>query len=417
MASTRLGETLRSIQLLFSGQSVVGQPDAALLRRFVTSRDEEAFCALVARHGPMVCAVCRDVLRDSHEVEDAFQATFLILVRRAGSLWVDESLGGWLYRVAYHVSIRANREASRRRTREQVGADLAAFPAPATTTNKPPNCTTRLPGCPSDIGGRSCFATWKVCPSSKPPECSIAARRPSGADSLARERLRNRLAVRGVPPLVLGKLGAAGAIAQSALPAGLVETTMRVALAMQPASALATRLAGSVARASVFGKCLKLVLVAGVLSAAVAAYAFTRADDDRGQGAKPLIAPVAAAKIPPQDIPDAKSAPVKKAELVPVRWVHLKSDRGAEYWANLDTAIEFQREGKTVSMLDAARRQMLTYRGVRRRDQAAVAFEEALSGRRSGSIRQGIRDDRLRLSGDRPGRPGGAGRAARRSGG
>ncbi len=364
MASTRLGETLRSIQLLFSGQSVVGQSDAALLRRFVASRDEDAFGALVARHGPMVCSVCRDVLRDSHEVEDAFQATFLILVRRAGSLWVDESLGGWLYRVAYHVAIRANREASRRRTREQGGIDLAALPARSDDDQQAAELHDAIARLPEryrrplvlcDLEGMPQLEAARVL------DCGEATlrRRLAGA----RDRLRNRLAARGVPPLVLGRLGALGLIAQGALPAGFVEQTARVALGTREASVLATRLAGSAARASVFAKGVKVMFVAGLLSAAAAAYAFTRADDPRPPAAKAAPVPVNTVEDEPKVVPKTRAEPAQKVELVPVRWVHLKSDRGAEYWANLDTAIEFKREGKTVSMLDASTREWLTYRG------------------------------------------------------
>src|ERR1017187_289253 len=108
MAREQLGDAIRQIQRLFSEGTVSGLSDASLLRQFVSSRDEEAFAALVARHGPMLLSVCRSVLREPRDAEDAFQATFLVLVRRAPSLWIDESLGGWLHRVAYRVAIRAN---------------------------------------------------------------------------------------------------------------------------------------------------------------------------------------------------------------------------------------------------------------------------------------------------------------------
>jgi RNA polymerase sigma factor (sigma-70 family) len=118
MARERLSDAIRQIQRLFSDGTVSGLSDASLLRQFVSSRDEQAFAALVARHGPMVLSVCRGVLRESRDAEDAFQATFLVLVRRAGSIWIDESLGGWLHRVAYRVALRANAEVARRRKRE-----------------------------------------------------------------------------------------------------------------------------------------------------------------------------------------------------------------------------------------------------------------------------------------------------------
>src|SRR5262249_9142597 len=76
--------------------------DGALLERFLTQRDEAAFETLLERHGPMVLAVCRRVVgeRDGHAAEDAFQATFLVLARRAGSIRKQASVGSWLFGVA-----------------------------------------------------------------------------------------------------------------------------------------------------------------------------------------------------------------------------------------------------------------------------------------------------------------------------
>jgi len=82
-------------------------PDAELLRRYHATRDEAAFELLVRRHGPMVWGVARRVLRDEHAAEDAFQATFLALVRKAKSLRRHDALAGWLYRIALRTSYRA----------------------------------------------------------------------------------------------------------------------------------------------------------------------------------------------------------------------------------------------------------------------------------------------------------------------
>ncbi|MFO0841943.1 MAG: sigma-70 family RNA polymerase sigma factor [Gemmataceae bacterium] len=81
--------------------------DAALLSRFCRDRDEASFTALMARHGLMVHGVCRRVLGDAHLADDAFQATFLVLARKAGSIGRPESLAGWLYGVAYRVALKA----------------------------------------------------------------------------------------------------------------------------------------------------------------------------------------------------------------------------------------------------------------------------------------------------------------------
>src|SRR5262245_16766068 len=75
--------------------------DGRLLERFLAAGESAAFEALVCRHGAMVFGVCRRVLRNTHDAEDAFQATFLVLVRKAGSVWPREQVGNWLYGVAY----------------------------------------------------------------------------------------------------------------------------------------------------------------------------------------------------------------------------------------------------------------------------------------------------------------------------
>jgi RNA polymerase sigma factor (sigma-70 family) len=100
-----------------------GPADGQLLARFVTDRDEAAFAALVRRYGPMVFGVCRRLLHDAHEAEDAFQATFLVLVHKAPSIGRPESLGPWLHGVAYRTAARA-RQAARRRAREREAAAM-----------------------------------------------------------------------------------------------------------------------------------------------------------------------------------------------------------------------------------------------------------------------------------------------------
>src|SRR5580693_5201026 len=98
---------LQNIEALFDGGVIGEQTDRQLLQLFA-DRDpmaaEPAFTALVRRHGPMVFRACRAILRDPHAAEDAFQATFLVLARKAGGLWVRGSLGPWLRSVAHHVA-------------------------------------------------------------------------------------------------------------------------------------------------------------------------------------------------------------------------------------------------------------------------------------------------------------------------
>jgi RNA polymerase sigma factor (sigma-70 family) len=116
-----MGAVYRQVDWLLRNGTVTGLSDRELIERFREGgdRSESAFAGLVERHGPMVLGVCRSVLRDPNDVDDAFQATFLVLVRRAGMLWVRDSIGPWLYGVAGRVALRARRDADRRRTHEE----------------------------------------------------------------------------------------------------------------------------------------------------------------------------------------------------------------------------------------------------------------------------------------------------------
>jgi RNA polymerase sigma factor (sigma-70 family) len=105
-----------------------GRSDGALLERYATSRDEAAFALLVRRHGTLVLGVCRRILGEGGDADDAFQAVFLVLARQAGSLarraLAGGSLGPWLYRVAYNAAVQGQRGAAARRRREAVAARL-----------------------------------------------------------------------------------------------------------------------------------------------------------------------------------------------------------------------------------------------------------------------------------------------------
>jgi RNA polymerase sigma-70 factor (ECF subfamily) len=120
-----LAQHLRTALLAPDG---AGLTDGQLLACYLERRDETAFAALVHRHGPMVLGVCLRVLRGQHDAEDAFQATFLVLAKKAASVWPRERVGHWLYGVARTTALRARVAAAKRRARE---APMPEPPDPA----------------------------------------------------------------------------------------------------------------------------------------------------------------------------------------------------------------------------------------------------------------------------------------------
>ena len=111
MASAQLGTVLRHLRGMAHTQADEGTSDRELLRRYVAGREEAAFVALLRRHGPMVLSVCRRAGGNLQDAEDAFQATFLVLARKAASVVPPEAVGHWLYGVAYRAAQKA-REAT-----------------------------------------------------------------------------------------------------------------------------------------------------------------------------------------------------------------------------------------------------------------------------------------------------------------
>jgi RNA polymerase sigma factor (sigma-70 family) len=126
MSKRQAEMVLHHIRRLAANAAIGPEHDRHLLERFARRREEAAFAALLDRYGAMVLRVCRRILHDAHEAEDAFQATFLILARKAGTIRQRQSLGSWLYRVAYHVAVRARADAVRR---EELSARAPRRPA------------------------------------------------------------------------------------------------------------------------------------------------------------------------------------------------------------------------------------------------------------------------------------------------
>src|SRR5438270_10690012 len=118
MAAVQLRKVVCQMRSVLAMRETEGLTEADLWERYVQERDEAAFETLVRRHGPMVLGVCRRILRNEQDAEDAFQATFLVLVRRAASLQSPSTIANWLHGVAYRTALEARSAAARRRARE-----------------------------------------------------------------------------------------------------------------------------------------------------------------------------------------------------------------------------------------------------------------------------------------------------------
>jgi RNA polymerase sigma factor (sigma-70 family) len=128
MKSRSLGRALGLLRQIASS-SDGSRLDAELIERFVASYDGGAFACLVERHGPLVLGVCRRVLRNHHDAEDAFQATFLTLARKARHIRQRDALAGWLYKVAYHLSMKLRASAEKQRQSERQPPPVRQGPA------------------------------------------------------------------------------------------------------------------------------------------------------------------------------------------------------------------------------------------------------------------------------------------------
>jgi RNA polymerase sigma factor (sigma-70 family) len=122
MATPTLGKYLHRLKQAMSAESLSACSDRELVERFRSTRDDDAFRAIIDRHGPMVFQVCRRFLTSSADVEDAFQATFLILVRKGHTIRRQASLGSWLHGVARRVALKIRTQSDRRQRREKRAA-------------------------------------------------------------------------------------------------------------------------------------------------------------------------------------------------------------------------------------------------------------------------------------------------------
>jgi RNA polymerase sigma factor (sigma-70 family) len=215
-----------------AGQLESGLPtDRALLERFAASRDEAAFAEVVRRHGPMVLGVARRVLQDWHDAEDVFQAAFLVLARKAGSIRWRESVGGWLVPVTHHLALKYRARRERQRRCE------AAAPVPVAAPDDPGDPevgavldleVSRLPEHYRVVLVLCCLEGKTQGQAAR--QLGLTPGEVRGRLDRGRQRLRRRLQQRG---LALS-IGVAGALftappAPAALPPALLQNTTRAA--------------------------------------------------------------------------------------------------------------------------------------------------------------------------------------------
>ena len=169
MAGASSREVIRHLNTLFHCGAVGSRSDAELLESFV-ARDkhaaEAAFAALVDRHGAMVLGVCRRVLGNKDAADDAFQATFLVLARKAAAIGRREQLASWLHGVARRAALDARARASRQRAREKrLRAMHFTDPPDPTMLNelRVPFSTTSSPGCRNGTAPPSCSVSSRAC--------------------------------------------------------------------------------------------------------------------------------------------------------------------------------------------------------------------------------------------------------------
>jgi RNA polymerase sigma factor (sigma-70 family) len=248
-----------------------GPTDAELLQLYLDGGDGAAFAALVRRHGPMVLGVCRRVLRHEQDAEDAFQATFLVLARKAVSVVPPAAVGNWLYGVAWRAARKAREAAARRRARERQARlrQAEAHSGPAERHEDLDREVARLP----DI-----YRTALVLCDLQGLSRKEAARRlgcPEGTLSSRLAKARRLLAGRLGGPAAVTALLTAGATARATFPALMVRPACAAARGQVPAE-VAT-LTREVLSAMFVSKVRSVVALAGVaclLTAGIAALAW-----------------------------------------------------------------------------------------------------------------------------------------------
>jgi RNA polymerase sigma factor (sigma-70 family) len=348
------------LERLFRSGTSTGLTEGQLLDRFASGRDETAFVALVERHGPMVLGVCRRFLRDPNDVDDAFQATFLVLVRKAGTLRRKELLGNWLYGVACRVSRRARCAASRRSSRFTTVQDLEPVAADWCHTRGGVVATSLRDGEGPLLHEEVSRLPSKyrtpivLCYFEGLTHDQAAARlgwpvgTVKGRLARARELLRSRLSRRGLA-ISTAALAAelASSDARASVPAGLIQSTLKSSLAVLSGTAAAlpassavpltvTSLTEGVLHAMVLSQvksiAIPVLLAMGLLATGVSVVAYQPVPASRGRAgqvaAERTSHPGAFANSPPADQADPSGLQTARVTLDNLRKLYSQGTEG-----------------------------------------------------------------------------------------
>jgi RNA polymerase sigma factor (sigma-70 family) len=296
-------------------KQAVQEDDAVLLARFVARSDGDAFAELVRRHGPMVLGVCRRVLGNGPDADDAFQAAFIVLARKGSALRNERSVGSWLFGVARFVALRARAKARRRRAHESRAGRVA----PIETGTEPDLLATvdeELQRLPARYRAPliACFLQGQTQEeAARETGCSLSTLR--RRLDRGRELLRQRLTRRGAVPALAAL---AASVDGSPVSAGVIETTTAAVVAdvsggaqPVPATTLAEGVLAMMARTKLKRLIVAVMVVAGSLGG-VAAWHLSAAQPEAGRPAE-AKAPAKPTDPPPKD-KGAKDKDAKPAE-------------------------------------------------------------------------------------------------------
>jgi RNA polymerase sigma factor (sigma-70 family) len=326
MATNQLKQVVHTLREATAPQDRAGLTDGQLLEIYVTSREESAFAALVRRHGPMVWGVCRRVLGGHQDAEDAFQATFLVLVRRAAAVSPRDLVASWLYGVAHQTALKARATTAKRRGREK---QVTAMPEPAIHARDVRHDQeamldqelSRLPDkyrsviilC--DLEGKT---RKEAARHFRVPEGTVASRLATARAMLAKRLTRNGATVSGAALV----LSLSHNTTLASMPSAVAATTIKAATifaagqtaATGALSAKAVVLAEGVLKAMLLTK-LKVVTaaLAGVLVVSATAAALTQ----QVLATKPVAPPNAAQQQVAQKPPESPPTAEKKEPVVP----------------------------------------------------------------------------------------------------